>query len=91
MAQMKFADPGYQPDHKQRYKIDTKKHVRAAWSYINQRDNASRYTSAQRQRIHARIQAAGHRYGIEFGHAREKGATLLGRSGDRAMRRKGLR
>src|SRR5215831_8093109 len=32
---VKYADPGYQSDGKKRYPIDTEKHIRAAWNYIN--------------------------------------------------------
>ena len=53
-----FADPGYQPDGEKRYPIDTDAHVRAAWAYIHQPDNADRYTEAQLAHIKARIVAA---------------------------------
>ncbi|MGH2487038.1 MAG: DUF6582 domain-containing protein [Ktedonobacterales bacterium] len=88
---MKYADPGYQADHKPRYDITTKKKVKAAWSYINHKDNAKRYSARERQLIHQRIQSAGHRYGIDFGHSRSKGDTMLGRTSDRTARRKGDR
>ncbi len=53
-----FADPGYQPDGEKRYPLDTEAHVRAAWAYIHQPDNADRYTEAQLAHIKARIVAA---------------------------------
>lgn len=53
-----YADPGYQPDGKKRYPIDTGRHIRAAWSYINKPGNASRYTDDQLRRIRAAIIAA---------------------------------
>ena len=65
-----YADPGYQADHQPRYALDNEEEVRAAWGYINQRDNARRYTPEQRRLIHQRIQAAGRKYGIQYGHAR---------------------
>src|SRR4029077_9501783 len=45
--ELNFADPGYQPDGKQRYPIDTERHLRAAWSYINKPRNAGRYTAEE--------------------------------------------
>ena len=59
-----YADPGYQADKKKRYPIDTKKHVKAALSYINQADNASKYSSADLAKIKAKINAAAKKFGI---------------------------
>ncbi|HEX3885268.1 MAG TPA: DUF6582 domain-containing protein [Stellaceae bacterium] len=53
-----FADPGYRPDGEKRYPLDSEDHVRAAWAYIHQPDNADRYTEAQLAHIKARIVAA---------------------------------
>jgi hypothetical protein len=55
---IEYADPGYQQDGKQRYPIDTDRHIRAAWTYINKPGNASRYTGDQLRRIRAAIIAA---------------------------------
>jgi Family of unknown function (DUF6582) len=63
-----YADPGYLDDDGnqaaksgkpgiKRYPLD-KKHIRAAWSYINQGRNARQYTAAQLKRIKGRIKAA---------------------------------
>lgn len=61
-----YADPGYQKDGKKRYPIDCE-HVEAAWSYINQADNAEPYTAEQLSAIKGRIRAAmvkcGHKVG----------------------------
>lgn len=54
-AGIAHADPGYQPDGKKRYPIDTQEHIRAAWAFINRSENASRYTHAQLARIESRI------------------------------------
>lgn len=62
---VKYADPGYQEDGKKRYPIDTPDHVRAAWSYINQADNAGKYTPAQLKKIRARIKVAMKKIGAE--------------------------
>jgi len=53
-----YADPGYQPDGRPRYPIDTQRHIRAAWDYINRPGNAQRYTTGQASRIRAAIIAA---------------------------------
>lgn len=54
-----FADP---TNHK--YPIDTPEHVRAAWSYINHEDNASRYRPEEVESIKRRIKAAAHQHGV---------------------------
>jgi len=56
--EVNYADPGYQSDGKLRYPIDTERHIRAAWSYINIPSNARRYTDDQVKRIKANIIAA---------------------------------
>ena len=53
-----YADPGYQPDGRKRYPIDTASHIRAAWAYISRPRNQKRYTADQLERIRARIIAA---------------------------------
>lgn len=53
-----YADPGYQADGQKRYPIDSEGHIRAAWAYIHQPDNAARYTEAQLAHVKARIRAA---------------------------------
>jgi HK97 family phage prohead protease len=50
-----YADPGYCEDGRKRYPIDSEPHIRAAWAYIHQRDNAARYTEGQLARIKERI------------------------------------
>lgn len=59
-----FADPGYQADKKKRYDLGTKAKAKAAWSYINQADNARLYTSAQLKRIKQRIVKALKGFGV---------------------------
>ncbi len=52
------ADPGYQPDGRPRYPIDSERHIRAAWAFVHQPGNAARYTPAQLGHIKQRIIAA---------------------------------
>lgn len=69
-----YADPGYQSDGKSRYPIDTPKHIRAAWAYINQEDNAGAYSSKQLARIKSKIKGAAKKAGIDI---QEEWDTLL--------------
>lgn len=62
---VKYADPGYQPDGKERYPLDSEAHCRAAWSYINQADNAAQYSPRDLAKVKARIKAALKRYGVD--------------------------
>jgi HK97 family phage prohead protease len=62
---VEYADPGYQADGKKRYPLDSEEHCRAAWSYINQEDNAAKYSSEELAHIKGRIRAALKRYGVQ--------------------------
>lgn len=55
---VEYADLGHQADGKQRYPIDTEKHIRAAWDFINRPANAQRYSTTQLDEVKARIIAA---------------------------------
>lgn len=61
-----YADPGYQSDKKPRYPLNSAKRVRSAWSYINNADNAGKYTSAQLKRIKGRIKTAAKKFNIDI-------------------------
>lgn len=61
-----YADPGYQKDGKKRYPIDTEAHAKAAWSYINQGDNASSYSADQLASIKGRIKSALRKFGVQL-------------------------
>jgi hypothetical protein len=56
---VEFADP---TNHK--YPIDSAEHVRAAWSYINQSDNASKYDKDEVKSIKNRIKSAAKKHGF---------------------------
>lgn len=58
---VQFADP---VNHK--YPIDTAEHVRAAWSYINHKDNAAKYDADEVRAIKGRIKRAAKRHGVEI-------------------------
>lgn len=61
-----YADPGYQADGVHRYPLDSKAHVKAAWSYINQPKNAKAYTADQLSSIKSKIKAAAKHFDIEI-------------------------
>jgi len=52
-GEVKFADPV-----NKKYPIDTEKHIRAAWNYINKDKNASKYSASEVKKIKNRIIAA---------------------------------
>lgn len=53
-----YADPGYRPDKKKRYPLDTEAHIRAAWAYIHHPRNEKPYSPDQIAKIKAKIIAA---------------------------------
>ena len=58
---VEFADPT-----NKKYPIDTPGHVRAAWSYINHRDNAAKYDKDEVKVIKDRIMKAAKMHGVEI-------------------------
>ena len=58
---VEFADPV-----NNKYPIDSEKHVRAAWSYVNQKDNAAKYDGDDLKTIKNRIKKAARKYEIEI-------------------------
>ena len=65
-GEVEYADPGYQEDGVKRYPLDTEKHVRAAWSYINMPKNQKAYSASQLASIKSKIKAAAKKFGIEI-------------------------
>ena len=49
-----------------KYPIDTPKHIRAAWSYINHKDNAAKYDADEVKVIKNRIKKAAKAHDIEI-------------------------
>ena len=58
---VKFAD-----ETNKKYPIDTPEHVRAAWSYINHKDNAAKYDQDEVELIKNRIKKAAKQHGVEI-------------------------
>ena len=65
-----FADPGYQPDKRKRYQLDTVRHIETAWSFMQWSNHYLKYTPYQRRLIKARIRAAAKAKGIVLHHSR---------------------
>lgn len=49
-----------------KYPIDTPEHIRAAWSYINHKDNAAKYNSGEVELIKKRIRQAAKKHDVEI-------------------------
>jgi hypothetical protein len=58
---VEFADPV-----NKKYPIDSAEHVRAAWSYINHKDNAAKYDHDEVTKIKNRIKKAAKKYDVEI-------------------------
>lgn len=58
---VEFADPT-----NNKYPIDTPEHVRAAWNYINHKDNAAKYDAGEVKTIKERIKRAAKKHGDEI-------------------------
>ena len=58
---VEFADPV-----NNKYPIDTADHVRAAWRYINQEDNAAKYDKGEVATIKERIKRAAKKHDVEI-------------------------
>ena len=61
-----YGDVEFADSVNNKYPIDTPEHIRAAWSYINHRDNAAKYEKADVEKIKARIRRAAQKHGIEI-------------------------
>jgi hypothetical protein len=46
--------------------IDSPEHIRAAWSYINHKDNAAKYDADEVKTIKNRIKQAAKKHGVEI-------------------------
>ena len=58
---VKFADPV-----NNKYPIDSPEHVRAAWSYINHKDDAGKYDADEVKTIKERIKRAAKKHDVEI-------------------------
>jgi hypothetical protein len=60
-GEVEFADA---VNHK--YPIDTPEHVRAAWSYINHKENAAKYDPGEVETIKERIKRAAQKHRVDI-------------------------
>lgn len=62
----KYGDVTFADPVNNKYPIDTEEHVRAAWSYINHKDNAAKYDADEVKIIKHRIKKAAQKFDIEI-------------------------
>lgn len=62
----RYGDVEFADTVNNKYPIDTKEHIRAAWSYINHKDNAAKYDKAEVRTIKGRIKRAAEKHGVEI-------------------------
>ena len=65
-GERKYGDVEFADPVNKKYPIDTPEHVRAAWSYIHQRDNAAKYDRDEVRLIEERIKRAAKKHGVEI-------------------------
>jgi hypothetical protein len=61
-----YGDVTFADETNKKYPIDTPEHVRAAWSYINHKDNAAKYDKDEVETIKGRIKRAAKQHGVEI-------------------------
>ena len=65
-GEKKYGDVEFADPTNKKYPLDSENHVRAAWSYINHKDNAAKYDKNEVELIKKRIKKAAKKYGIEI-------------------------
>ena len=60
----KYGDVEFADRTNKKYPIDTPEHVRAAWSYINHKDNATKYDADEVNVIKDRIRKAAKKHDV---------------------------
>lgn len=65
-GERKYGDVEFADPTNKKYPIDTPEHVRAAWNYINHKDNAAKYDSDEVELIKSRIKRAAKKHEIEI-------------------------
>lgn len=72
----KYGDVAYADTDRKAYPIDTAKHIRSAWSYINMPKNAEKYDAERLSTIKGKIKLAASKAGIEIADEKEKTKTM---------------
>jgi hypothetical protein len=65
-GEKKYGDVEFADTTNNKYPIDTAEHVRAAWNYINHKDNAAKYEKAEVETIKSRIKRAAKKHDVEI-------------------------
>lgn len=65
-GERKYGDVQFADPTNNKYPIDSEEHVRAAWSYINHKDNAAKYDADEVKAIKERIKRAAKKYDIDI-------------------------
>jgi hypothetical protein len=65
-GERKYGDVEFADPVNNKYPIDTEEHIRAAWSYINHKDNAAKYDKDEVALIKKRIKRAAKKHDIEI-------------------------
>jgi hypothetical protein len=65
-GERKYGDVEFADPVNNKYPIDTADHVRAAWRYINQEDNAAKYDKDEVETIKNRIRRAAKKHDVEI-------------------------
>jgi flagellar biosynthesis protein FlhB len=65
-GERKYGDVEFADPVNKKYPVDTPEHVRAAWSYINHKDNAAKYDADEVKKIKKRIRRAAKKHGVEI-------------------------
>lgn len=65
IGENKYGDVEFADPTNSKYPIDTPEHIRAAWSYINHKDNAAKYDANEVKTIKDRIRKAANKHGVE--------------------------
>ena len=65
-GERKYGDVEFADPVNNKYPIDTEEHIRAAWSYINHKDNAAKYDKDEVETIKNRIKRAAKKHDVEI-------------------------
>jgi len=65
-GERKYGDVEFADPVNKKYPIDSAEHVRAAWSYINHKDNAAKYDRDEVALIKQRIKRAAKKHDVEI-------------------------
>ncbi len=65
-GERKYGDVEFADPVNKKYPVDNAEHTRAAWSYINQKENAAKYESGEVSNIKDRIKRAAKKQGAEI-------------------------